>query len=324
MASFKFGKTAAAGSEGGSARSRRKPQAEEPQETLEVIRRRAHYRLLGAALLVGITVIGLPMLFDQQPRVVNVDAQVLIPAKGDVAPLQVPIRESLDEREEFVLPSDTPVHVPAPLPDAPPQIVVPEPVPQPVKTANDTRDKERREQQAKTDKKRKEQQAKAEKERKGQQAKVEKERKEQQAKADNERKEQQAKEEKERKEQQAKADKERKEQQAKADKERKEQQAKEEKERRDKEAARARDLLEGKGTQRFVIQIGAFADAKAAQQTRMKAERAGVKTYIQNIKTSAGEERTRVRAGPFTSRQDADKAAATLKGLGLPSAVQAL
>ena len=56
----------------------------------------------------------------------------------------------------------------------------------------------------------------------------------------------------------------------------------------------------------------------------MKAERAGVKTYIQIIKTREGEERTRVRAGPYTSREEADKAAATLKGLGLPSAVQTL
>ena len=42
------------------------------------------------------------------------------------------------------------------------------------------------------------------------------------------------------------------------------------------------------------------------------------------IKTREGEERTRVRAGPFTSREEADKAAATLKSLGLPSAVQTL
>ncbi|MBQ1657169.1 MAG: SPOR domain-containing protein, partial [Rhodocyclaceae bacterium] len=136
---------------------------------------------------------------------------------------------------------------------------------------------------------------------------------------------------KERKEQQAKAEKERKEKEAKAEKERKELQAKAEKERKEREAARARALLEGKSTasvqekkQRFVIQIGAFSDAQSARQERMKAERAGVKTYIQIIKTREGEERTRVRAGPYTSREEADKAAATLKSLGLPSAVQTL
>lgn len=329
MALFKkFGKSDAARSKGGAARSRRKQQADDPQETLETIRRRARNRLLGAALLVGVTVIGLPMLFDKQPRVVNVDAQVSIPDKNDVAPLQVPVKESLGEKEEFVpsVPSgDTPVQADVPMPDAPPQAAVPEPAPQPAKAAADARDKGRSEQQAR--------QEKAEKERKEQQAKAEKERKDKEAKAkaDKERKEQQAKADKERKEKEAKADKERKEQQAKADKERKELQAKAEKERKEREAARARDLLEGKSTastqekkQRFVIQIGAFADAQSARQERMKAERAGVKTYIQIIKNSAGEERTRVRAGPFTSREEADKAAATLKSLGLPSAVQTL
>ena len=312
MALFKSGKSDATGSEGGRTRRRRK-QADDPQETLETIRRRARNRLLGAALLVGVTVIGLPMLFDKQPRVVNVDAQVSIPDKNDVAPLQVPVKESLGEKEEFVpsvppVPSgDTPVQADVPMPDAPPQAASPEPAPQPAKTA-DARDKEHSEQQAKADKERKEQQAKAEKERK------------EQAKAD-----------KERKEQQAKAEKERKEKEAKAEKERKELQAKAEKERKEREAARARALLEGKSAdsvqekkQRFVIQIGAFSDAQSARQERMKAERAGVKTYIQIIKTREGEERTRVRAGPFTSREEADKAAATLKSLGLPSAVQTL
>lgn len=325
MALFKSGKSDATGSEGGRTRRRRK-QADDPQETLETIRRRARNRLLGAALLVGVTVIGLPMLFDKQPRVVNVDAQVSIPDKNDVAPLQVPVKESLGEKEEFVpsvppVPSgDTPVQADVPMPDAPPQAAAPEPAPQPAKAAADGRDKERSEQQAKAENERKEQQAKADKERKEQQAKAEKERKEQQAKAD-----------KERKEQQAKAEKERKEKEAKAEKERKELQAKAEKERKEREAARARALLEGKSTasvqekkQRFVIQIGAFSDAQSARQERMKAERAGVKTYIQIIKTREGEERTRVRAGPYTSREEADKAAATLKSLGLPSAVQTL
>ncbi|MDO5086911.1 MAG: SPOR domain-containing protein, partial [Comamonadaceae bacterium] len=34
--------------------------------------------------------------------------------------------------------------------------------------------------------------------------------------------------------------------------------------------------------------------------------------------------RTRVRAGPFASREEADKAAASLRKAGLPSAVQSL
>ena len=48
MALFNFGKSDATGSEGGRTRRRRK-QADDPQETLETIRRRARNRLLGAA-----------------------------------------------------------------------------------------------------------------------------------------------------------------------------------------------------------------------------------------------------------------------------------
>ena len=49
---------------------------------------------------------------------------------------------------------------------------------------------------------------------------------------------------------------------------------------------------------------------------------AGVHTYTQAVSTAAGQ-RTRVRASPFSSREEADKAAAALKRAGLPSAVQA-
>ena len=76
------------------------------------------------------------------------------------------------------------------------------------------------------------------------------------------------------------------------------------------------------GGSRFFIQIGAFADAAGAASARQKAERAGVHTYTQAVSTAAGQ-RTRVRAGPFSSREEADKAAAALKRAGLPSAVQA-
>jgi DedD protein len=95
------------------------------------------------------------------------------------------------------------------------------------------------------------------------------------------------------------------------------------------DAARAKALLDGKAASeaavagRFVVQVGAFADAGSARQARMRVEKLGLKTYTQAVDTSGGR-RIRVRVGPFTSRDDANAAAAKLHAAGLPSAVLTL
>lgn len=94
------------------------------------------------------------------------------------------------------------------------------------------------------------------------------------------------------------------------------------------DSARARALLEGQNETaadagRFVVQVGAFADAAAARETRLKVEKLGLKTYTQVAETSAGK-RIRVRAGPFTSRADADKALAKARAAGLTAVVLTL
>ena len=94
------------------------------------------------------------------------------------------------------------------------------------------------------------------------------------------------------------------------------------------EAERARALLEGRPvaaaeTQRFVVQVGAFADAEAARETRQKVERLGLKTYTQVAQTSAGS-RIRVRVGPFATREDAEAALAKAKAAGLAAVVLTL
>ena len=71
------------------------------------------------------------------------------------------------------------------------------------------------------------------------------------------------------------------------------------------------------------MQVGAFADASAARQTRAKVEKLGLKTYTQAVDTSNGK-RIRVRVGPFASRDDANAAAAKIHAAGLPSAVLTL
>ncbi|HNO43550.1 MAG TPA: SPOR domain-containing protein, partial [Ottowia sp.] len=88
-------------------RSRGKAAATETaQESIDSVRRRARHRLVGAAVLVLLAVIGFPLLFDTQPRPVVVDAPITIPDKDKTAPLRipapVPASASLDEREEVV------------------------------------------------------------------------------------------------------------------------------------------------------------------------------------------------------------------------------
>lgn len=76
MAFFKFRKDGA------------EPAAPAPAaESLEAMRKRARHRLIGAAALVLIGVIGFPLLFDSQPRPIDVDVVINIPEKAKVAPL---------------------------------------------------------------------------------------------------------------------------------------------------------------------------------------------------------------------------------------------
>ena len=75
--------------------------------------------------------------------------------------------------------------------------------------------------------------------------------------------------------------------------------------------------------QRFIVQVGAFADAAAARETRQKVEKLGLKTYTQVANTASGS-RIRVRVGPFASRDAADAALAKAKSAGLAAVVMTL
>jgi DedD protein len=94
------------------------------------------------------------------------------------------------------------------------------------------------------------------------------------------------------------------------------------------DAAKAQTLLEDKSAPpadagRFVVQVGAFADADRAREVRAKLEKAGLKTYTNIAETKDGP-RTRVRVGPFNSKPEAKKAAEKIKQLNLPAAVLTL
>ena len=56
-------------------------------ESVEVLRKRARHRLIGASILVLAGVVGFPLLFDNQPRPIAVDIPIEIPDKAKVKPL---------------------------------------------------------------------------------------------------------------------------------------------------------------------------------------------------------------------------------------------
>jgi DedD protein len=74
---------------------------------------------------------------------------------------------------------------------------------------------------------------------------------------------------------------------------------------------------------RYVVQVGAFADADRVREVRAKLEKAGLKTYTHVAETKDGK-RIRVRVGPFSSKLDAKKVAEKIKQLNLPAAVLTL
>ena len=74
---------------------------------------------------------------------------------------------------------------------------------------------------------------------------------------------------------------------------------------------------------RFVVQAGTFSDDAKLRETRSKLEKAGITTYTQVIEGKDGR-RVRVRVGPFTSRDEADKVARKIKQLSLQPQVLTL
>jgi len=145
MAFFKFrfpGQNAASTAEGSSAGA---------ADSLEVVRRRARYRLIGAVVLVFVAVVAFPLLFDTQPRPVAVDTPVLIPDRDNTPPLMaakpvpaaqapakpllpaasvVSAQASLDtDKEEVVAPGAAPASAavvePKPVASAPTKVAAP-------------------------------------------------------------------------------------------------------------------------------------------------------------------------------------------------------
>lgn len=66
----------------------------------------------------------------------------------------------------------------------------------------------------------------------------------------------------------------------------------------------------------WMIPLGAFSDAKNVRDLRAKLTAAGVKNYTEAAKGPRGPQ-TRVRAGPFASKEEAEKALEKIKAMGV-------
>jgi DedD protein len=72
----------------------------------------------------------------------------------------------------------------------------------------------------------------------------------------------------------------------------------------------------------YVVQVAALSDAAKAKQLQKKMSGAGLNAYTEVVTTKSGQV-TRVRAGPFATREAAEKARAQLKKAGLDGQVVA-
>lgn len=79
------------------------------------------------------------------------------------------------------------------------------------------------------------------------------------------------------------------------------------------EARRAEALLNDLS---YFFPLGTFANSDNARQVQDRATAAGIGSYTEKIKSRRGEQ-IRVRAGPFSSRQAAEKAREALRSAGL-------
>jgi DedD protein len=70
----------------------------------------------------------------------------------------------------------------------------------------------------------------------------------------------------------------------------------------------------------FAVQVGAFKDESKLAQARAKVAAARLPHYAERLVGESGD-LTRLRAGPFPTREAADKAAAQLKSAGLDARV---
>jgi len=70
--------------------------------------------------------------------------------------------------------------------------------------------------------------------------------------------------------------------------------------------------------QAWVVALGSFSSAENVKQLQSRLSAAGLKSYTEALKTTKGAQ-TRVRVGPFASKEAADKAHEQIAAMGLKS-----
>ncbi len=98
------------------------------------------------------------------------------------------------------------------------------------------------------------------------------------------------------------------------------------------DAARALAILEGKPAAakpqeaaggKFVVQVAALGSQDKVDELQGKLRDAGISSYTQKASNANGEHVIRVRVGPFSNREEADKARSKLQKLGFGGGVVA-
>ncbi len=74
------------------------------------------------------------------------------------------------------------------------------------------------------------------------------------------------------------------------------------------------------GGEGFIVQVAALSDAEKAKSLKGRISENGLRAYTEVVKTARGEV-TRVRVGPYASKEAAQKAADELKKLGFSGVV---
>ncbi|MEY2947456.1 MAG: hypothetical protein RL084_853 [Pseudomonadota bacterium] len=255
-----------------------------PAESVEVIRKRARHRLMGSVVLVLGAVVGLPLLFDSQPRPVAIDTPIVIPDRNQAAPLASPGNSTkLTQAKDrpVLVPSAPEQHSVMPAKSAVANVAALDPHEEVVTKDTKIEDKTEVKPETKADAK---PEAKHE---------VKTETKPEVKPA-------------------VKVD-------SKVDKK-----TETKSDSKDGAKAKAlldgKDATKSSDAVRSVVQVGAFADAAKAKEARSKLENAGLKTYTQEVDTKEGK-RIRVRVGPFATKEEADKAAEKIRKLNLPTSV---
>lgn len=104
-------------------------QGADPAEVVRVARVSARRRLIGAALLLGVGIVGFPLLFETQPRPIPVDIPIDIPSREGAAPLVTSASRTASARTDVArAPVVEPAASPAARAASTPVVARPQPV----------------------------------------------------------------------------------------------------------------------------------------------------------------------------------------------------